>query len=122
MRKPAFCVSDQATGLDCLSPKILKLSAGVVAPTLSKIFNHSIKESKLGKRELICMLSFTCNYVVSVQRGFLYLLVLGIGYVILLWHSLGLPYYYFYTFFFLKEPNSSLFIKVDQNTTLLTTG
>ena len=45
--------------------------------------------------ELICLLSFTCNYVVSVWRGFLFLWVLGMGYVILLWHSLSLPYNYF---------------------------
>ena len=37
----------------------------------------------------------TCNYVVSVCRGFLFLWVLGMGYVILLWHSLSLPYNYF---------------------------
>ena len=36
------------------------------------------------------MLFFTCNYVVSVWRGFLFLWVLGMGYVILLWHSLSL--------------------------------
>ena len=34
---------------------------------------------RLGKKELICLLSFTCNYVVSVRRGFLFLLVLGKG-------------------------------------------
>ena len=38
---------------------------------------------------------FTCNYVVSVRRGFLFLWVLGMGRVILLWHSLSLPYNYF---------------------------
>ena len=48
----------------------------------------------LGKRELICLLLFTCNYVVSVWRGSLFLWVLGMGYVILLWHSLSLPYNY----------------------------
>ena len=48
----------------------------------------------LGKRKLSFLLSFTFNYVVSVRRGFLFLLVLGIGCVILLWHSLGLPYDY----------------------------
>ena len=48
-----------------------------------------------GKRELICLLLFTCNYAVSVWRGFLFLWVLGMGYVILLWHSLSLPYNYF---------------------------
>ena len=47
---------------------------------------------RLGKRELICLLLFTCNYVVSVWRGFLLLLVLRLGCVILLWHSLSLPY------------------------------
>ena len=50
---------------------------------------------RLGKRELICLLLFTCNYVVSAWRGFLCLWVLGMGYVILLWHSLSLPYNYF---------------------------
>ena len=48
-----------------------------------------------GKRELICLLSFTCNYVFFVWRCFLFLWVLGMGYVILLWHSLSLPYNYF---------------------------
>ena len=41
-----------------------------------------------------CLLLLTCNYVVSVWRGFLFLWVLGMGYVILLWHSLSLPYNY----------------------------
>ena len=50
---------------------------------------------RLGKRELICLLLMTCNYVVSVWRGFLFLWVLGMGYVILLWHSLSLTYNYF---------------------------
>ena len=50
---------------------------------------------RLEKRELICLLLFTCNYVVSVWRGFLFLWVFGMGYVILLWHSLSLPYNYF---------------------------
>ena len=53
------------------------------------------KLPRLGKRELICLLMLTCNYVVSVWRGFLFLWVLGMGYVILLWHSLSLPYNYF---------------------------
>ena len=52
---------------------------------------------RLGKRELICLLLFTCDYVVFVWRGFLFLWVLGMGYVILLWHSLSLPYNYFAT-------------------------
>ena len=50
---------------------------------------------RLGKRELVCLLLFTCNYVVSVRRGFLFLWLLGMGCVILLWHSLGLQYNYF---------------------------
>ena len=57
---------------------------------------------RLGKRELICLLLFTCNYVVSVWRGFLFLRVLGMDCVILLWHSLGLPYNYFVA---LKNPS-----------------
>ena len=51
----------------------------------------------LGKRTLNCLLLFTCNYVVSVWRGFLFLWVLGMGYVILFWQSLSLPYNYFAT-------------------------
>ena len=47
---------------------------------------------RLGKKELMCLLSFTCNYVVFVWRGFLFLWVLGMGCVILFWHSLSLPY------------------------------
>ena len=46
---------------------------------------------RLGKRELMCLLLFTCNYVVSVWRGFLFLWVFWMGYVISLWHSLSLP-------------------------------
>ena len=38
---------------------------------------------------------FFCYYMVYVVRGFLFLLVLGTGCVILLWHSQGLPYNYF---------------------------
>ena len=57
---------------------------------------------RLGKRELIFLLLFTCNYVVSVWRGFLFLWVLGMGYVILLWHSLNLPYNYFLSQNFLE--------------------
>ena len=47
---------------------------------------------RLGKRELICLLLFTCNYVVRVRRAFLFLWVLRMGCVILLWHSMNLPY------------------------------
>ena len=47
--------------------------------------------SRLGKRELVFLLLFTCNFVVSVRRRFLFFLVLGISCVILLWHSLDFP-------------------------------
>ena len=46
---------------------------------------------RLGKRELICLLSFTCNYVVSVWRGSLVLWVLWMGCIISLLQILGLP-------------------------------
>ena len=55
---------------------------------------------RLGKRELIYLLLFTCNYVVSVWRGFLFLWVLGMGYVILLWHSLSLLYTAAFTYYY----------------------
>ena len=42
-----------------------------------------------------CMLFFACGCVVSVWGGFLFLWVLGMGYVILFRHSLCLPYNYF---------------------------
>ena len=51
---------------------------------------------RLGKSEryrAIFLLSFTCDYVVSI-RSFLLFLVHGIGCVMILWHSLGLPYNY----------------------------
>ena len=40
-------------------------------------------------------LVFICNYVDAVRRSFLFLLVVRIGCVILLFHSLGLQYNYF---------------------------
>ena len=40
--------------------------------------------TSVGEGELICLLSFTCDYVVSVRRDFLFLWVLGIGCYILL--------------------------------------
>ena len=52
----------------------------------------SVFDGGLVRLELICLLLFTCNYVVSVWGGFLFLRVLGVGCVILLWHSLSLPY------------------------------
>ena len=64
---------------------------------------------RLGKRELICLLLFTCNYVVFVRRGFLFLWVLGMGYVILLWHSLSLPYNYFGKMFHARKKLNAKF-------------
>ena len=58
---------------------------------------------RLGKRELICLLSFACNYVVFIWRGFLFLWVLGMGYVILLWHSVSLPYNYLTLFLHISK-------------------
>ena len=49
---------------------------------------------RLGKRELICLLLFTCDYVVSVGRGFLFPWVPGMGCATLLCHSLSLQYKY----------------------------
>ena len=60
-----------------------------VVPLMECIFLNSV-----GEERAICPLLFTCNYVVSVWRGLLFLWVLGMGYVILLWHSLSLPYNY----------------------------
>ena len=65
---------------------------------------------RLGKRELIYLLLFTCNYVVSVWRGFLFLWVLGMGYVILLWHSLSLSYNYFRLFYSKPGPKITMLI------------
>ena len=36
--------------------------------------------SRFGNREIICLLLFTCNNVVSVRRGFHFPWVLGMGY------------------------------------------
>ena len=58
---------------------------------------------RLGKRELICLLLFTCNYVVSVWRCFLFLLVLGMGNVIVFWFNLSLPYNYFTKYFLIED-------------------
>ena len=65
---------------------------------------------RLGKRELICLLLFTCNYEVSVWRGFLSLLVLGMGYAILLWHFLSLQYSYFAQYMFFLQSKSHYII------------
>ena len=68
---------------------------------------------RLGKRELISLLFLTCNYVVSVLRAFLFLWVLGMDYVILLWHSLSRPYNYL-------SSNHLLRVKYTQNVSALT--
>ena len=44
---------------------------------------------------VLLLYGHTSYYVVSIWIGFLFLWVLGMGYVILLWHSLSLPYNYF---------------------------
>ena len=50
--------------------------------------------------------------VVYVRRGFLYLLVLRIGYGILLWHSLGISYNYLVQHFVvLNETRNNVMIK-----------
>ena len=46
---------------------------------------------RLGKRELVFLLLFTCSFVVSVSGRFLFLLVLGVRCAFLLCHFLGLP-------------------------------
>ena len=58
---------------------------------------------RLGKRELICLLLFTCNYVVSVGEVSSSS-VLWMGYVILLWHSPRLQYNYFSYLALLPDP------------------
>ena len=51
--------------------------------------------TSIGEERANLSAEFTCNYVVSVRKSFLFLTVLGMGCVILLWHSLSLPYNYF---------------------------
>ena len=45
-------------------------------------YNGSI--TSIGEEKANFLLSFTCNYMASVRRGFLFLLVLGIACIILL--------------------------------------
>ena len=45
---------------------------------------------RLGKRELVFLLLFTCSFVVFVSGMFLFPFLLGMGCAILLWHSLGI--------------------------------
>ena len=62
----------------------------------SSFLNRGETWSLLIEFGTMLLLLFTCNYVVSVWRGFLFLWVLGMGCVILLRHSLSLPYNFFY--------------------------
>ena len=55
---------------------------------LSVSFSGLITSTSVGEERAKFLLSLTRDYVVSVRRGFLFLLVLRIGCVILLWHSL----------------------------------
>ena len=48
--------------------------------------------TSVGEERAYLSAIFTCNYVVSVRRGFLFLMVLGMGCVIILCHYLVLPY------------------------------
>ena len=66
---------------DKLHPRVLKDLATELLP-------------RLGKESLFFLLSITRNYVFSSRRGFLFLLVLRMGCVNLLWHSVCLPYNY----------------------------
>ena len=68
---------------------------GVLCRILYSFVGYLVDQlPRLRKSELICLLSFTCNYAVSVRRGFLFLWVPGMCCFILLWHSIGLPYNY----------------------------
>ena len=51
--------------------------------------------TSVGEERAYLSAVFTCNYVVSFWGGFIFLWVLGMCYVILLWHSLNLPYNHF---------------------------
>ena len=55
------------------------VSCGILYSIVSYLYvSHSESITSLGEeRELICLLAFSCNYVVFVQRDFLFLLVLG---------------------------------------------
>ena len=56
-----------------------------------------VERERERERELVSLLSITYNFVVSIRRSLLSLLVLGKRGVILLWHFLGLPCYCFGT-------------------------
>ena len=58
---------------------------------LYSIVSYLYVNCMLGERELICLLSLICSYIVSVRRGFLFYMVLDMGCVILLCHFQDLP-------------------------------
>ena len=65
-------------------PVSCRISYSVVSYLFESFSGLITSVCRFGKRELFFLLSFTCNYVVSVRRGFLFLWVLGISCVILL--------------------------------------
>ena len=75
----------------------------VVLRILLLVIIFICKLLRLGKRELMFLQSFTCNYVFSVKKGFFFPLVVGIGCVILLLYSLGFPYNYLVSYYMLMS-------------------
>ena len=73
-----------------------------------KTMLHLVKGWGRSSRELICLLLFTCSCMVSIRRGFIFLWVLGMGCVILLLHSLSLPYHYYTESEYLPYPRKHL--------------
>ena len=69
------------------------------------------KRERERERERTFVLLFTCNYVVSDRKSFLFLLVLRIGCVNVLWHSLSLPYNYIKSGRVLKGQDGFLILK-----------
>ena len=51
---------------------------------LPELLFVSISITSVGEDRAVFLLSFTCNFVVSVQKSFLFVLVLGKGCIILL--------------------------------------
>ena len=58
-------------------------------PVKAKVGNNSSKNKRIWRNLP------NEKFLLYLRRGFLFLWVLGMGCVILLWHSLGLPYNYF---------------------------
>ena len=54
----------------------------------------SVTSAGEGRANLSAIVYLSVSMWFSVRRGFLFLWVFGMGCVILLWHSLGLPYNY----------------------------